>query len=92
MIAPAMAFALVQVFQQKTSRWMRVLVCASFAILLLGLMLNAFFSLKKTPWSMSVQPFGALLFAGYSIIWVFRSSLWEESREFSLDRSQISGK
>jgi hypothetical protein len=60
---------------------MRVLVCASFAILLLGLMLNAFFSLKKTPWSMSVQPFGALLFAGYSIIWVFRSSLWEESRD-----------
>jgi hypothetical protein len=92
MIAPALAFALVQAFQQKTSRWMRVLVCASFAILLLGLMLNAFFSLKKTPWSMSVQPFGALLFAGYSIIWVFRSSLWEESREFSLDRSQISGK
>src|SRR5580704_611662 len=81
MIAPALAFALVQAFQQKTSRWMRVLVCASFAILLLGLMLNAFFSLKKTPWSMSVQPFGALLFAGYSIIWVFRSSLWEESRE-----------
>ena len=49
MIAPALAFALVQAFQQKTSRWMRVLVCASFAILLLGLILNAFFGLKKTP-------------------------------------------
>jgi hypothetical protein len=46
--------------------------------LLLGLILNAFFSLKKTPWSMSVQPFGAFLFAAYSILWVFCSSLWEE--------------
>ena len=78
MIAPPLALALVQAFHQQTPRWMRVLVCASFAILLLGLILNAFFSLKKTPWSMSVQPFGALLFAGYSILWVFCSSLWQE--------------
>jgi Glycosyltransferase family 87 len=78
MIAPPLALALVQAFHQHTPRWMRVLVCASFAILLLGLILNAFFSLKKTPWSMSVQPFGALLFAGYSILWVFCSSLWQE--------------
>jgi hypothetical protein len=56
---------------------MRVLVCASFVLLLLGLVLNAFFGLQKTPASMSVQPFGALLFGTYSVLWVFRSPLWE---------------
>lgn len=84
MIAPALAFATVQAFHQKTPFWMRALVCGSFALLLLGLILNAFFSLKKTPSSMSVQPFGALLFAGYSLLWVFRSSLWKENREVSI--------
>jgi hypothetical protein len=46
-----------------------------------GLILNAFFGLKKTPYSMSVQPFGALIFAGFTFIWVFSSSLWNQSRE-----------
>jgi len=72
MIAPALAFTLVQAFQPKTPFWMRALVCGSYSILLLGLILNAFFGLKKTPASMSVQPFGALLFASYSIFWLFR--------------------
>jgi hypothetical protein len=81
MIAPVLVFALVQALYQNTLSWMRILVCASFALLLVGLILNAFFSLKKTPTLMSVQPFGALLFAGYSIFWVFLSSLWEERRE-----------
>jgi Glycosyltransferase family 87 len=79
MIAPPLAFALVQAFHQNTAWWMRILVCASFAFLLLGLILNSFFGLKKTALLMSVQPFGALLFAGYSVIWVFRSALWKES-------------
>jgi hypothetical protein len=74
MISPALAFSLVQAFHQKISWWMRVLVCASFVILLLGLIVNTFFRLKKTPSLMSVQPFGALLFAGYSILWVFHNS------------------
>jgi hypothetical protein len=80
MIAPALAFATVQAFHQKTSLWMRLLVCGSFAFLLLGLILNAFFGLKKTPLTMSVQPFGALLFLGYSILWVFR----KENRGISI--------
>jgi hypothetical protein len=83
MIAPVLAFAMVQAFHQDTPLWMRVLVCGSFALLLLGLILNAFFSLKKTPTSMSVQPIGALLFAGYSILWLFRSSLWRGEGEVS---------
>jgi len=80
MIAPALAFATVQAFHQKTPWWMRFLVCGSFAFLLLGLILNAFFGLKKTPLTMSVQPFGALLFLGYSIVWLLR----EENRGSSI--------
>jgi hypothetical protein len=80
MIAPALAFATVQAFHQKTPQWMRFLVCGSFAFLLLGLILNAFFGLKKTPLTMSVQPFGALLFLVYSILWLFR----EENRRSSV--------
>ena len=81
MIAPALSFALVHAFSQVTPTWMRVLICLSYAVLLAGLILNAFFGLKKTPYSMSVQPFGALIFAGYSIIWIFSSSLWKRTRD-----------
>jgi Glycosyltransferase family 87 len=77
MIAPAIAFAVVEAFNRESPSWMRGLVCGSFALLLLGLILNAFFGLKKTPLTMSVQPFGALLFLGYAIAWLFS----EESRE-----------
>ena len=81
MIAPALSLAMVQAFSQITPSWMRVLICGSYAVLLVGLILNAFFGLKKTPYSMSVQPLGALIFAGYTVIWVFSSSLWKQARE-----------
>jgi glycosyl transferase family 87 len=70
MIAPPIAFAAVQAFGQKSPCWMRTLVCSSYAVLLIGLALNAFFSLKKTPYTMSVQPLGALMFLVYSVIWI----------------------
>jgi glycosyl transferase family 87 len=70
MIAPPIAFAAVQAFGQKGPCWMRTLVCSSYAVLLIGLALNAFFSLKKTPYTMSVQPLGALMFLVYSVIWI----------------------
>jgi hypothetical protein len=81
MIAPALSFATIQAFSQMTPAWMRVLICVSYAVLLVGLILNAFFGLKKTPYSMSVQPFGALLFAGYTVIWLFVSSPWNQAHE-----------
>jgi hypothetical protein len=81
MIAPALSFAMIQAFSQMTPAWMRVLICVSYAVLLVGLILNAFFGLKKTPYSMSVQPFGALLFAGYTVIWLFISSPWNQAHE-----------
>jgi phosphate/sulfate permease len=70
---------MVQAFSQITPLWMRFLICAAYAVLLAGLILNAFFGLKKTPYSMSVQPLGALIFAGYTVIWVFSSSLWKQA-------------
>src|SRR5262249_29652123 len=70
MIAPPVALALVQGFgKEGIGGRMRSLICSSYAVLLLGLALNAFFSLKKTPYTMSVQPFGALMFLIYALIW-----------------------
>ena len=44
------------------------------AVLLTGLLLNAFLRLKKTPYTMSVQPLGALLFLIYTLIRLFHST------------------
>jgi len=81
MIAPALVFALVDCFQQDTPVAMRVLISTSFAVLLLGLVLNAFFGLKKTPGLMSIQPLGALAFAGYAVVWIFSAAFWDKGRE-----------
>jgi hypothetical protein len=81
LIAPPLACALVEAFHKNMSVQMRVLICASFGFLLVGLILNAFFGLKKTPALMSVQPFGAVLFAVYAAIWLFSSALWNRGPE-----------
>jgi Glycosyltransferase family 87 len=81
MIAPALVFALIECFQQHTPVAMRVLISTSFALLLLGVILNAFFGLKKTPALMSIQPIGALMFAGYAVVWLFSPEFWDKGRE-----------
>jgi hypothetical protein len=48
-------------------------------VLLIGLILNAFFGLKKTPYTMSVQPLGALMFLTSAVVWIFDASLWRVS-------------
>jgi hypothetical protein len=77
MIAPPITLALVQT--QRIPGWMRCLICSSYAVLLIGLTLNAFFGLKKTPYTMSVQPLGALMFLTYAVVWIFDASLWRVS-------------
>jgi hypothetical protein len=84
MLAPPLSLAMVQAFSQITPWRMRVLICLSYAVLLVGLIMNAFLNLKKTPYSMSVQPFGALLFASYVVVWVFSSPLWKRSPEVTI--------
>jgi hypothetical protein len=79
MIAPPIALAMAQAFGRKRLDWTGMLLCSSYAVLLIGLVLNAFFGLKKTPYTMSVQPLGALLFLVYALGWVFSSSPWDRN-------------
>jgi len=74
MIAPPIALAMAR--KERIPGGMRSLVFSSYAVLLIGLILNAFFGLKKTPYTMSVQPLGALMFLIYAVIWIFDGSLW----------------
>jgi hypothetical protein len=76
MIAPPIALALAQTWRMPL--WMRILTFSSYAVLLIGLALNAFLRLKKTPYTMSVQPLGALMFLTFIVIWIFNRSFWEE--------------
>jgi hypothetical protein len=76
MIAPPIALAMAQ--NERIPGRMRSLVFSSYAVLLIGLTLNAFFGLKKTPYTMSVQPLGALMFLIYAVIWIFDGSLWPD--------------
>jgi Glycosyltransferase family 87 len=71
MIAPPLAFALVQ--PRKTSARTKFLLYLSYLVLLTGFMINSFLRLKKNPYNMSVQPLGALLFLIYTIIFLFDS-------------------
>jgi hypothetical protein len=80
MLAPALVFALVQAFHQPTPSWMRYSLCVSFAFLLLAQVLTSYFSYKKGVYSMSVEPFGALIFAVCAVPWILTSSLWNGAR------------
>jgi len=76
LLAPALVFALVQAFYQNTPHWMRNALCLSFVLILLGQMLDSYFIYKKGVYSMSLQPFGALIFMVCALFWIFTSSLW----------------
>ena len=75
-LAPAVVLALVQAFQQEVPLRMRVLLLTSFVVLLLGLTANSFLHLKKGVYSMSVQPFGALLFTIFALPWLTTNRFW----------------
>jgi hypothetical protein len=70
MLAPAVVLTIVQTFHQPTPTWMRILVCTSYAVLLFGLTINSFLSLKKSIYVMSVQPGGTLIFMITALIWI----------------------
>jgi hypothetical protein len=76
LLAPALVFALVQAFHQITPSWMRNSLCLSFVLILLGQVLDSYFIYKKGVYSMSLQPFGALVFMVCALFWIFTSSLW----------------
>jgi glycosyl transferase family 87 len=78
MLAPPLVLAMVDAFYQPRSSAMRILVCISFAVLLLGLGMSSFLSLKKGVYNMSVQPLGAVIFAVYAVTWTLMSSPWDQ--------------
>jgi hypothetical protein len=80
-LAPAVVLAVVQAFQQNIPSWMRFLAIASFVVLLLGLTANSFLHLKKGAYSMSVQPFGALLFTIFAGPWLMTTDFWRAKNE-----------
>jgi glycosyl transferase family 87 len=75
-LAPAVVLALVQAFQQEVPLWIRVLLLTSFVVLLLGLTANSFLHVEKGVHSMSVQPFGALLFTIFALPWLTTNRFW----------------
>jgi len=79
-LAPAVVLALVQAFQQEVPLWIRVLLLTSFVVLLLGLTANSFLHVEKDVYSMSVQPFGALLFTIFAVPWLTTTRFWRGGR------------
>jgi len=77
-LAPPLVLSMVDASYQPWLAPMRILPRVSFAVLLLGLGMNSFLSLKKNVYTMSVQPFGALIFAVYAVTWTLTSSLWNQ--------------
>jgi hypothetical protein len=75
LLAPVLVYALFTAARHPI--WMRSLVIASYATLLLGLALNSFLHLKKNVYLKSVQPFGALLFLVYACAWIFSRRCWK---------------
>ena len=78
MVAPPLALALVRT--QKLPVWMKGLLYLSYAVLLAGLSLNAFARLKKTPYTMSIQPVGTLIFLIFTAIWIFHTPFWPDRK------------
>lgn len=71
LLAPAVTLALVEAFSRPLPPGLRLWIGTSYAVLLFALQLNSFFHLRKSVYSMSVQPAGALLFVGYMVVWAF---------------------
>ena len=75
LLAPPVVLMLVEAFSQNATLIMRAWIAASYGVLLFGLQLNSFFHLTKSVYTMSIQPVGALLFAGYIVAQMFRGSV-----------------
>jgi hypothetical protein len=80
-LAPAIILALVQAFDARQPAPLRVLVTAAFVLQLLAATRSSFLPHFKPFWALSVQPFSALLFLVYTLLWLFNNSLWPEDHE-----------
>jgi hypothetical protein len=80
LLAPAVSLALVQAFALREPLAMRSWIVASYALLLFALQLNSFFHLRKSVYSMSIQPAAALVFTGYVLVCYFSDDVQRRSR------------
>ncbi len=76
LLAPAMAFALVEAFSRPFPKWMRGLVSASVAVLIGAAIFISVAGKRRELWCMSTHQVGTVLFAVFALAWVFKDSLW----------------
>jgi Glycosyltransferase family 87 len=77
-LAPAVILALIQAFDAPQPVRLRVLVSAAFILQLLAATRASFLPHFKPFWALAIQPFSALVFLLYTLLWLFTSSLWTE--------------
>jgi hypothetical protein len=80
-LAPAVILALVQAFDTPQPAQLRVLVAGAFVLQLLAAARASFLPHFKPAWALSVLPCSALVFLGYTILWLSSNSLWQEERK-----------
>ncbi|MEQ1850891.1 MAG: glycosyltransferase family 87 protein [Chthoniobacteraceae bacterium] len=79
-LAPAICLATVEAFSRPFPRWMRTLAVTAVSILIGGAAFIAWAGRRRDLYSMSIQQFGTVLFVIFVIAWLFRDSLWSDSR------------
>ena len=85
LLAPAICLAAVEAFSRPFPGWMRSLLAAALVILIGGAAFIAWAGRRRDIWSMSIQPFGTVLFCVFAVAWVFRDSLWSDSHPGDAD-------
>jgi hypothetical protein len=77
-LVPAILLALVQSFDAHQPASLRGLIFTAFILQLLAATRASFLPHLKPFWALSVQPFSAVVFLVYTLLWLFNDSLWPE--------------
>jgi Glycosyltransferase family 87 len=77
-LTPAILLALVQSFDAHQPASFRALVFAAFILQLLAATRGSFLPHLKPFWALSLQPVSAVVFLVYTLLWLFKDSLWPE--------------
>jgi hypothetical protein len=80
-LAPAVLLALVQAFDTPQPAQLRALVAGAFVLQLLAAARASFLPHFKPAWALSILPSSALVFLGYTLLWLSSNSLWQEERK-----------
>ncbi|MBV8376495.1 MAG: hypothetical protein JO279_05770, partial [Verrucomicrobia bacterium] len=69
---------LLQSFDARQPALLRSLVFAAYILQLLAATRASFLPHLKPFWALSIQPFSAVVFLVYTLLWLFNDSLWPE--------------